>query len=72
MDWKETRVQLDELARQAREQKDEVGLLVSDSIGAIAEQLDHLHQSVSHVAERLDAVTSQLAELEARVHEDVE
>jgi polyhydroxyalkanoate synthesis regulator phasin len=72
MDWKETKTRLDELARQAREQKNEVGLLVSDSIGAIEEQLDHVHQNVSHVAERLDALTSQLAELEARVHEDVE
>ena len=72
MDWKEAKAQLDELAGQAREQKNEVGLLVSDSIGAIAEQLGRLHQSVSHVAERLDALTSQLAELEERVHEDVE
>lgn len=72
MDWKDAKPRLDELAKQAREQKNEVGLLVSDSIGAIEEQLGHLHHSVSHVVERLDALTSQLAELEARVHEDVE
>lgn len=71
MDWKEAKLQLNELASKARDQG-EIGRLVSDSVKVIDEQLDHLHTSMSHVAERLDAVASQLARLEARVHEDVE
>ena len=72
MDWKDARVRLDELARKAQSKEGDVNPVVSDSVTAITEQLGHLHQSLSHVVERLDALTSQLASLEARVHEDVE
>ena len=70
MDWKEAKPQLNELASKARNQG-EVGRLVSDSVKVIDEQLDHLHTSISHIVERLDGLTSQLARLEGRVHEDV-
>lgn len=72
MDWKETKSHLDELARKARDRENEVGLLLSDSVATITEQLTHLHSSVSHLEEGLVALTSQIASLEARVHEDVE
>jgi hypothetical protein len=62
---------LNALAERARD-GDDVGALVADSMAAITEQLDHLHKSYLHVTERLDALSNQVASLEARIHEDVE
>lgn len=57
---------------QAHEGETELGRVVYGSVEGVAEQLANFHKRLSHTEERLDALTSQVAALESRVHEDLE
>lgn len=72
LDWKKYLEKCEELGRSAKVRGDEQNALVYESLGEVTELLGHAITRLAHAEERLGFLSRQVADLESRVHENVE
>lgn len=72
MDWTTRRAVLEDRANGARARGDDAGALICDSLATLVDELEQARKTVAHMEDRLAALTTAMAKLESRIHEEVE
>jgi hypothetical protein len=72
MDWTTRRAELDDRANESRARGDDPGALICDSLAALVDEFEQARKTIAHMEDRLAGLTTAMAKLEARIHEEVE